>query len=364
MNKLGFGLMRLPMAGGEIDLKELCRMTDLFLESGFDYFDTAYVYYEGESEKAAKKALVERHPRGSFRLATKLPVWAGAKSRAETERMFYTSLERTGLDYFDRYLLHNLGGKRTALFEKYGAWEFLAARKAEGLIRELGFSMHDTADTLDTILQARPEADFVQLQINYADWEDGRVQSRRCLETARRHGKPVIVMEPVKGGLLADLPERVGGILRAANPAASAASWAIRFAASQAGVDMVLSGMSDMAQMKDNISYMKDFTPLSPEEEAAVSRAQEAFASVSLIPCTNCGYCRAGCPARIRISEAVRLINDVVKFENREGPRRSYAFVVGENKCSLCTGCGQCEAACPQKLPVMELMRQAAEMFE
>lgn len=364
MKKLGFGLMRLPMAGKEIDVEELCRMTDLFIQEGFDYFDTAYGYYQGGSEAAAKKALVDRYPRASYRFASKLPAWAGARSKDEAERMFYTSLERTGLTYFDRYLLHNLGGRRTAVFDEYGIWEFLAARKAEGLIRELGFSMHDTADTLDGILSAHPEADFVQLQINYADWEDEKVQSRRCLEAARRHGKPVIVMEPVKGGLLANLPKPVEAILREVSPLASPSSWAIRFAASQEGVDVVLSGMSNLAQMEDNISYMKNFLPLSEAEQAAIARAQAAFAATELIPCTNCGYCRADCPESIHIPGAIGLINEATKFDNIEGPRRGYGFTLGEHKASSCVACGQCEAVCPQKLPIIELMQKAAELFE
>ncbi|MDO4571776.1 MAG: aldo/keto reductase [Clostridia bacterium] len=364
MKKLGFGLMRLPMLGGEIDIGQVCRMCDRFLESGFNYFDTAYGYNQGASEAAVKKALTERHPRESFRLATKLPAWAGAKTKAEAERMFHTSLERTGAGYFDRYLLHNLGGKRTQVFDDFGIWDFLAARKAEGLIRELGFSMHDTADALDAVLRAHPEMDFVQLQINYADWEDAEVQSRLCWETARRHGKPVIVMEPVKGGMLADPPASVRECFRSLDPAASPSSWAIRFAASLEGVDIVLSGMSSMAQMEDNISYMRDFRPLSQAELEAVETARRLYEAVPLVPCTRCGYCREGCPEHINIPGAIGLMNEVRRFENLEGPRHTYGFVMGGAKASDCIACGQCEAACPQKLPIVELMQKAAATLE
>ncbi len=364
MKKLGFGLMRLPMDGRRIDVEQTGRMADLFLEKGFDYFDTAYGYNDGESEAAIKKALVDRHPRGSFRLATKLPAWAGAKTKEEAERMFYTSLERTGAGYFDRYLLHNLGGERTELFDRFDIWNFLAARKAEGLIEELGFSIHDTADALERVLTAHPEMDFVQLQINYADWEDQEIQSRKCLETARKHGKPVIVMEPVKGGLLADPPATVKALLAAADPAASPASWAIRFAASQPGVDTVLSGMSNMAQMEDNISFMENFAPMNGGELAVIERAQKAFAAVPLIPCTGCGYCKKDCPESLNIPDIIGLLNDITKYESPEMSRGSTGWVFGGHKPSDCIQCGQCESVCPQKLPVIELMQRAAAALE
>ena len=234
--KLGFALMRLPMKEDAIDLVQTKEMVDKFMEAGFCYFDTAYGYNDGESEKAAKAALVDRYPREKFLLATKLPAWAGAKSKEEAEQMFYTSLERTGAGYFDFYLLHNLGEERTHFFDDYGIWDFLQERKKEGLIRHLGFSMHDKADVLDEILTAHPEMEFVQLQINYADWEDPSIESRKCYEVARKHGKPVIIMEPVKGGTLANPPEEVAEVFTAADPEASPSSWAIRFAASLEGV--------------------------------------------------------------------------------------------------------------------------------
>lgn len=273
--KLGFGLMRLPMDGGRIDLERTQEMVDRFISEGFSYFDTAYGYNDGQSEAVAKKALVDKYPRDRFLLATKLPAWAGAKSREEAEQMFYTSMERTGAGYFDFYLLHNLGEERTHFFDDYGIWDFLQERKKEGLIRHLGFSIHDKADVLDRILREHPEMEFVQLQINYADWEDSNIQSRKCYEVARKHGKPIIIMEPVKGGTLADPPEKVKAILKAADETASPSSWAIRFAASLDGVITVLSGMSNMEQMEDNLSYMKEFSPLSEEEQEVIRRARD-----------------------------------------------------------------------------------------
>ena len=249
--KLGFGLMRLPMIEGKIDIEQVKTMVDMFLEKGFTYFDTAYGYANGESEKAAKIALVDRYPRDSFFLATKLPAWAGPKTAEEARQMFYTSLERTGAGYFDYYLLHNVGESRTAYFDKYDIWEFLKERKAEGLIKHLGFSFHDKADVLESVLTAHPDMEFVQLQINYADWDNPSIESRKCYEVARKHGKPVIIMEPVKGGILASPPPSVTKILSDADPSASPASWGIRFAASLEGVITVLSGMSNIEQMAE-----------------------------------------------------------------------------------------------------------------
>ena len=271
--KLGFGLMRLPMNGEKIDVEQTKKMVDKFISEGFCYFDTAYGYNDGASEAAAKEALVDRYPREKFLLATKLPAWAGAKSREEAEQMFYTSLERTGAGYFDFYLLHNLGEERTHFFDDYDIWNFLQERKKEGLIRHLGFSMHDKADVLDRILTEHPEMEFVQLQINYADWEDPTIESRKCYEVARKHGKPVIIMEPVKGGTLANPPKEVTDILKTADAEASPSSWAIRFAASLDGVITVLSGMSNMEQMEDNTSYMKEFAPLSEDEQKVIAKA-------------------------------------------------------------------------------------------
>ena len=259
IRKLGFGLMRLPMIGDEVDIEQTKQMVDLFLSKGFTYFDTAYGYLGGKSEKAVKTALVDRYPRESFQLATKLPAWAGANTAEEAQNMFYTSLERTGAGYFDFYLLHNLGDSRTKAFDRFGIWDFLAEQKKKGLIKHLGFSFHDKADKLDELLTLHPDMEFVQLQINYADWESASIQSRACYEVARKHGKPVIIMEPVKGGSLASLPAPIEKIFKDADPEASLPSWAIRFAASLDGLVTVLSGMSTLEQMQDNLSFMEQF---------------------------------------------------------------------------------------------------------
>lgn len=362
--KLGFGLMRLPMQGDNIDLEQTKEMVDLFMEAGFRYFDTAYSYNDGESERAAKAALVDRYPRESFYLATKLPGFF-AKSRAEAEQMFYTSLERTGAGYFDFYLLHNLGAERKKAFEDYDLWNFVAARRREGLIRHFGFSFHDNAEELDRLLTEHPEAEFVQLQINYIDWESANVQSRLCYETARRHGKPVIIMEPVKGGLLSALPETAAAPLRAADPARSLSSWAVRFAASLDGVITVLSGMSTAGQVRDNLATMRDFKPFTEPERAAVRAAVDALNAIPTIPCTHCSYCTKGCPMQISIPEIFNACNTELVYGNHALAKRSYDFAVsrGHGAAADCVACGQCESVCPQSLPIIDELKKAAELF-
>ncbi len=365
--KLGFGLMRLPMKEGAIDLEQTKEMVDKFMEAGFCYFDTAYGYNDGESEKAAKAALVDRYPREKFLLATKLPAWAGAKSKEEAEQMFYTSLERTGAGYFDFYLLHNLGEERTHFFDDYGIWDFLQEKKKEGLIRHLGFSMHDKADVLDEILTAHPEMEFVQLQINYADWEDPTIESRKCYEVARKHGKPVIIMEPVKGGTLANPPKEVAEVLKAADPDASPSSWAIRFAASLDGVVTVLSGMSNVEQMEDNLSYMKDFVPLSEKEHEIVEKAREIYNSFPKVPCTACAYCMKGCPKNIAIYGTFQAVNIYNMYNDLAGAKGKYQWNTsghGWGKASECIKCGKCEQVCPQHIHIRDELEKAAEVLE
>ena len=365
--KLGFGLMRLPMKEDAIDLEQTKEMVDKFMEAGFCYFDTAYGYNDGESEKAAKAALVDRYPREKFLLATKLPAWAGAKSKEEAEQMFYTSLERTGAGYFDFYLLHNLGEERTHFFDDYGIWDFLQERKKEGLIRHLGFSMHDKADVLDEILTAHPEMEFVQLQINYADWEDPSIESRKCYEVARKHGKPVIIMEPVKGGTLANPPKEVAEVLKESDPDASPSSWAIRFAASLDGVVTVLSGMSNVEQMEDNLSYMKDFVPLSEKEGEVVERAREIYNSFPKVPCTACAYCMKGCPKNIAIYRTFQAVNIYNMYNDLAAAKGKYQWNTsgqGRGKASECIKCGKCEQVCPQHIHIRDELEKAAEVLE
>ena len=365
VGKLGFGLMRLPMDNGRVDQKQVDEMADRFLARGFTYFDTAYGYLDGQSEAAARKALVERHPRESFLLATKLPAWAGAETAEQARQMFWTSLERTGAGYFDFYLMHTMGGDRTAYFEKYDIWSFLLERKAEGLIRHLGFSFHDKADVLDRLLTQLPEAEFVQLQINYADWESPSIQSRLCYETARRHGKPVVIMEPVKGGSLMNLPDEAVRLLQAIHPDASPASWALRFAASLEGVITVLSGMSDVAQMDDNLRTMDPFRPLDDREREAIGKVREILDALPQVPCTRCQYCVDGCPQGIAIPGIFKALNNYLVFNNLAGARGNYAFETRlGGVASKCVACGQCESVCPQHIAIIDELRRACELLE
>lgn len=300
MKKLGFGLMRLPLKSGDqkdVDVGEVCRMADKFIENGFTYFDTAYMYHGGESERVFRRAVAERYERNRYTVASKMPPFL-MKEEADNDRIFSEQLERTGAGYFDYYLIHSLSEENYALAKKFSCFEFAERKKKEGLIKELGFSFHDTADVLETILNERPDVDFVQLQINYLDWEDEGVQSRRCYETCVKHGKKVAVMEPVKGGMLANLPQKAAEALQAYAPERSVASWAIRFAAGLENVFCVLSGMSDMRQLEDNISYMKDFRPLSGGEKAVLAGALETIKASVAVPCTGCRYCVDGCPKK------------------------------------------------------------------
>ncbi len=369
IRKLGFGLMRLPMLGGpegDVDIGQMKEMVDLFMSKGFTYFDTAYGYAGGKSEAAAKAAIVDRYPRESFQLATKLPAWAGAKTAAEARQMFWTSLERTGAGYFDFYLLHNVGGARTAKFDEYGIWDFVAEQKEKGLVKHMGFSFHDSADRLDEVLTKHPEMEFVQLQLNYGDWESGSIQSRKCYEVALKHGKPIVIMEPVKGGMLAKLPDGVARILTEADPSASQASWAIRFAASLDNVVTVLSGMSTLGQMQDNLSYMTAFKPLSDAEKATLETARRALEAIPRVPCTSCEYCLKGCPQGIHIPQFFDAVNKYMIYSDLGAAKFGYALEqkFGSAKASECVECGQCEDVCPQKIPIIDELKKTVELLE
>ena len=363
--KLGFGLMRLPMIGEEVDIEQTKTMVDMFMEKGFTYFDTAYGYIGGKSELAVGEALVKRYPREKFQLATKLPAWAGAKTAEEAKQMFFTSLERTGAGYFDFYLLHNLGDNRTQPFDDFGIWDFVQEQKAKGLIKHVGFSMHDTAEKLDEVLTKHPEVEFVQLQINYADWESVTVQSRLCYEVARKHNKPVIIMEPVKGGNLANLPESVAKVFNEADPTVTQSSWALRYCASLDGLVTVLSGMSNIEQMADNLKTFENFKPLTAEEMKVIEAAQAALAAIPTIPCTSCKYCVKDCPMQINIPGAFTAMNNNTLFGNLAGAKGNYAFATrAGGKASECIQCGQCEAACPQHIQIIEELKKIAEVLE
>ncbi len=366
--KLGFGLMRLPKLedGKSIDIEQTKQMVDLFLDAGMKYFDTAYVYDGGLSEEAAREALVKRYPRESFFLATKLNAHAGdCVDEASAKRQLEISLERTQAGYFDFYLLHALSVNNIGLYDKYNIWEFVKEMKAKGLIRHYGFSFHDKPEVLEELLTKHPDVEFVQLQINYADWNSLTVCSRENLEICRKHGKPVVVMEPVKGGTLAAPPAIVTDIFKAADPDASAASWAIRFVASQEGIMVVLSGMSDLGQMKDNLSYMKDFRPLDEQEAAVVGKAMDALESVEQIPCTSCHYCTAGCPMQIPIPEIFGCMNKNLVFDSLEDARKEYIWRTnGRGTASQCVQCGQCESQCPQHIEIIDWLVKCAQVLE
>lgn len=362
IKKLGFGLMRLPKIGEAIDIEQTKKMVDMFLEAGFTYFDTAWAY--PGSEDAIRQALVERYPRKKFQLATKNAAWINCKRREEAVNQFETSLKQTGAGYFDFYLLHNLGESRTKYFDDYNMWDFVQEQKAKGLIKHVGFSFHSTPEELDAILNAHPEMEFVQLQINYADWDYPAVQSRRCYEVARKHGKPVIIMEPVKGGMLANPPESVQKILKDAEPEMSVASWAIRFAAHLEGVITVLSGMSNVEQMQDNLSYMKDFKGLTAAEEATLKQAQEALAKIPLIPCTTCNYCAKVCPMNIGVSGSFTAMNYYTLYKDLAAAKHQENWLVtghGKKKAAECIKCGACEKACPQHIKIREELVKVTE---
>jgi predicted aldo/keto reductase-like oxidoreductase len=370
--KLGFGLMRLPMCDGAINMPETQKMVDLFMENGFTYFDTAYVYMGGKSEETARNVLVNRYPRNSFQLATKMPVWVIQKT-SDMDRIFNEQLQRAGTDYFDFYLLHGLSSavsdrfssSNTAKADEFGAWDFLKRIKREGKAKHIGFSFHDSTEVLDRLLCEHPETEFVQLQINYADWDDDVIQSRACYETARKHGKPVIVMESVKGGTLANLRPDVAALFKESKPALSLASWAIRYAASFDGIITVLSGMSNIEQMRDNVFFMKDFRPLDDTEKELVEKAAAELRKIPLIGCTGCRYCVDGCPQNINIPKAFELVNDYRIYKNLEYSKYRYGNGMAQGgKAADCIECGSCESHCPQKLEIPALLKEAVSLFE
>ena len=369
MKKLGFGLMRLPLVNPDdqtsIDIEQFKAMADRFIESGFTYFDTAYPYHGGKSEEALREAVVKRYPREAFTVTSKLPVWA-IKEEADLERIFNEQLEKCGVDYFDYYWLHALNRERVEVMDRMDGWGFIARKKAEGKIRHIGFSFHDGSSLLAEILDKHTEVEYVQLQINYLDWESPAIESRVCYELCEKHGKPVIVMEPVKGGSLARVPEAVEQIFKSYDPEASNASWAIRYCASLPNVMMVLSGMSNMEQMEDNIGYMQDFQPLNEEEQAIIARATEAIRETIAIPCTACHYCSEGCPQQIAIPEYFNLYNTSQQFPEQRSNSKLYYGLVSKShgKASECLECGQCEAQCPQHIDIIDNLKLVATAFE
>ena len=344
----GFGCMRLPLVGEEVDHAHFCKMVDHFLERGFNYFDTAHGYLNGKSETALRACLTSRHPRESYVLTNKLSGWHFEKEE-EIRPLFQSQLEACGVEYFDFYLMHAQSQNNYDKYIQCRAYEIAQELKAEGKVRHVGISFHDSAEFLDKILTEHPEVEVVQIQFNYADMENPKVQSRACLEVCRKHGKPVIVMEPVKGGRLVNLPVAARQILEELK-GGSVASYAIRFAAGFEGMMMVLSGMGDLDMVKDNCGYMVDFQPLSETERAAVEKVAAILADKELIACTGCRYCVDGCPAAIDIPAWFAAANER-KLYGRE------VKVRGADPMS-CLQCGQCEDSCPQKLPIRELLEK------
>ncbi len=372
MKKLGFGMMRLPKYNDEnnrnVDMRIAADMIERFINSGFTYFDTAYMYHNYCSENIVRRLLVERYPRSSFTLADKMPTMF-LKRADEMPEIFRIQLKKCGVEYFDYYMMHDVNASNyDSVVQAFDGFGFISEQKRLGRVREIGFSFHDDAVLLDRVLTDHPEVDFVQLQINYLDWEDDGIQSRKCYECAVRHGKKVIVMEPIKGGTLANIPESAEMIFKSHSPNASVASWAVRFAASLPNVFMVLSGMSNMEQLEDNISYMSDFAPLKDDEYSAIDKVSRVLRGAVEIPCTSCGYCLdAGCPKDIQIPKYFTLFNTEKLLGSRDfSPHEEYYSNIAENhgKASDCIKCGKCEAACPQHLKIRDMLVRVKDLFE
>ncbi len=364
MKKLGFGCMWLPLTDpadrGSVDIAAFEKLVDRFMAEGFNYFDTAYKYCGGNSETALRKALVDRYPRESYILTTKLSN-EFMRTREEQQQVFDEQLEKLGCGYFDYYLLHNQGAVNYRVSEELDSFEFIRRQKEKGLVRHIGMSYHDNAQLLDEILTLHPELEVVQLQINYLDWENESIQARKCYEVARKHGKPVLVMEPVKGGTLARLPSDVEAVLRAVHPDWTPAGWALRFAASHEGILAVLSGMNTAEQLEDNMRALSDGEPLNAQEMQAVLKAGELLRKEIAVPCTGCRYCTVTCPKDIPIPDYLSLLQEghattqVVYY---------YNYSQGHGKAKDCIRCGLCESHCPQHIQIREYLKTVSERFD
>lgn len=357
ISKLGFGCMRFTGREDDtIDIEYTSKMIDAYMQAGGNYFDTAWAY--PNSEKALGKALVERYPRDSYYIADKCVAWTCCNGPEDLEKQLQESLENLGVEYFDLYLMHNLGGVRTAKFEEYNTWDFVKSVKERGLAKHIGFSAHCTPEELEKFIADYPEAEMVQLQVNYLDWDSPSFRERECVEIARAHGLPVAVMEPVKGGLLADPSKAVKAILDEAMPNDSYATAALRFAASVDGVYTTLSGMSTIEQVEDNMRVFADFKPLTADEQDAIKRAQVAMTESGIVPCTGCDYCAKVCPTGIGISGAMTALNYYINFEDPHAANYQLGFVVrfnmGKKMPSECIRCGKCEEACPQNIKILD----------
>lgn len=363
-SKLGFGLMRLPKdESGSIELKEVNRMVDSFMEAGFNYFDTAYAY-DG-SEVAMRSALVKRYDRDSYTIADKLPGWSINKQE-DVERIFNESLERCGVDYFDYYLIHSVEGGNYGTYQKYNCFEFVSEMKKQGKVKYMGFSFHDSPELLDKVLTDHPEVDFVQLQINYLDMENGVIQSRGNYEVVRKHNKPIIVMEPIKGGTLASFPKDVEKIMKDYHNDKSIASWALRYVGSLDGVMTILSGMSNEEQMNDNLETMKNFIPLNDEGNSIIEEVKHKLRAYPTIACTSCRYCVEGCPMNILIPDLFTAYNSAQTYGKSSRYKNYYNNHIkdGNNPASACIECGACESVCPQHLTIIDYLKDVSELFD
>ena len=365
MPKLGFGLMRLPENEGTIDIDRVCTMVDKYMQAGMNYFDTAYVYHGGNSEVAAREALVKRYPRDSFMIATKLPAWE-IKQESDIDRIFNEQCERAGVDYFDFYLLHSVeDGNNYDTYVKYDCFSWGLKKKEEGKIRHFGFSYHGTPELLTEILDAHPEIEFVQIQYNYLDRTNPVVQSQALYDILLERNIPIIIMEPVRGGMLASMPENIEAKFKTVQSQKSVASWALRFIGSLPGVMTILSGMSTEDQMDDNIATFKNFEPMTGEEFKLVNEVTDEILKIPQIGCTSCKYCVDGCPMSISIPDVFRTINTLRRYPDDWRSKNFYSGLVGRSgKASDCVECGQCEGVCPQHLPIIELLKEAAEILD
>ncbi len=366
MPKLGFGMMRLPQRDGSIDIDHVCRMVDAYMQAGMNYFDSAYVYHGGHSEEAIREALAKRYPRESFMVATKLPAWC-MKDESDRDRIFNEQLARCGLSYFDFYLLHSVeDGGNGDTYERLDCYNWGIRKKAEGKIRHFGFSFHGSPEYLEQILDNHPEIEFVQIQLNYADWENPVVRSGKLYEILRRRNIPMIIMEPVKGGTLAKLTPELEAKYKTARPDASVASWALRFVGSLPGVMTILSGMSAEEQMRDNIRTFSHFEPLTESEKTLVEEVRTVMMNVPQIGCTACRYCTDGCPMSISIPDVFRAINTMDLYHEEFRPKSFYGGLIGQGhgRAADCIACGQCEGVCPQHLPIIELLKAASARLD